>query len=402
MWEIIKANRQRSFFLFVLMGLVLLGLGYVAGYAYGAEQGGIVGLGIAGGLFIIMSLVSITSAPRIMLSVSNAKEIKPDVHPQLYNVVEEMKLAANLPAMPKIYIINEEAPNAFATGLNPKNSAIAVTAGLLARLNRDELQGVVAHEMAHIINRDVRFITLAGIMMGVIVMMSEVFLRSMWYSGGARYGSSKDKGQGQVIIMVVAIVLSILAPILAQVLYFSISRKREYLADASAARLTRYPEGLASALEKISNNTTELKAANKVTAPMYIANPLKPKGQKLSNLTSTHPPIQERIKILRTMAGGAAYANYQEAWSSVKGGSSQIIPPSSLGLAENVEIRPPATDTTTQRSVKRKTGDIMMQNNEYQFIQCKCGVKLKIPPDFRHERLNCPKCGRVHHLNPSV
>ncbi len=211
-----------------------------------------------------------------------------------------MKISAGLPTMPKIYIINEVAPNAFATGIKPENSAVAVTAGLLARLNRDELQGVIAHEVSHIVNRDVMFMTFAGIMLGSIVLISEVFLRSLWFGGG-RYSSksSKSSGQGQMIIMIVAIVFAILAPILAQLLYFAISRKREYLADASAVRYTRYPEGLASALEKISDNTIELKTANKVTAPMYIVNPLKPKGQKLSDLTSTHPPISERIRILK-------------------------------------------------------------------------------------------------------
>lgn len=313
-----------------------------------------------------------------------------------------MKISAGLPAMPKIYIMNETAPNAFATGIKPENSAVAVTAGLLARLNRDELQGVIAHEVSHIVNRDVMFMTFAGIMLGSIVLISEVFLRSLWFGGG-RYSSksSKSSGQGQLIIMIVAIAFAILAPILAQLLYFAISRKREYLADASAVRYTRYPEGLASALEKISQNTIELKTANKVTAPMYIVNPLKPKEQKLSDLTSTHPPISERIRILRSMSGGANYIDYQNAFNVVKKHKVNLIPSSgladqtSVGLKEIVSSSIPLGLT---KQVKREAGDIMMKVNNYSFVDCECGLKIKIPPDFKKDTVICPRCGRTHSL----
>jgi heat shock protein HtpX len=241
---------------------------------------------------------------------------------------------------------------------------------------------------------------MAGIMMGSIVLMSEVFLRSMWFSSATRYGSSKDKGQGQVIIMIIAIVLAILAPILAQLLYFSISRKREYLADASAVRLTRYPEGLASALEKISGSTADLQVANKVTAPMYIANPLKPKGQKLSNLTSTHPPIQDRIKILRNMAGGAGYNDYQSAYAKVSGTSSSIIPSSSLAAVENIGLREAGATGKSAGDIRRNTGDIMMMTNQYNFVNCNCGIRIKIPPEFKQNSFKCPKCGQIHKLKP--
>jgi heat shock protein HtpX len=315
-----------------------------------------------------------------------------------------MKISASLPAMPKVYIINEAAPNAFATGVKPENSAVAVTAGLLARLNRDELQGVVAHEVSHIVNRDVMFMTFAGIMLGSIVLISEVFLRGLWFSGGGRYSSksSKSSGQGQMIIMIVAIAFAILAPILAQLLYFAISRKREYLADASAVRYTRYPEGLASALEKISDSSIELKTANKVTAPMYIVNPLKPKGQKLSDLTSTHPPISERVKILRSISGGANYIDYQNSFNKVKRQKEPLIPSSgladqnSIGLKEAV-ITP--AQLGIQKQTKRDTGDIMMKVNNYSFINCSCGLKIKIPPDFKKNELFCPRCGRKHSIS---
>jgi len=403
MWELIQANRRKSLVLFISLGMTLILLGYFFGGAYYPDGGGFIGIFFALLIWGILSLISYFSGSKILLAVSGAKEITKEVHPQLFNVVEEMKISAGLPTMPKIYIINEVAPNAFATGIKPENSAVAVTAGLLARLNRDELQGVIAHEVSHIVNRDVLFMTFAGIMLGSIVLISEVFLRSLWFGGG-RYSSksSKSSGQGQMIIMIVAIVFAILAPILAQLLYFAISRKREYLADASAVRYTRYPEGLASALEKISDNTIELKKANKVTAPMYIVNPLKPKGQKLSDLTSTHPPISERIRILRNISGGANYVDYQTAFDKVKRGKENLVP--SSGLSDQTEIGLKEVAATSvplglTKEIKRETGDIMMKVNNYSFINCACGLKIKIPPDFNKKEFSCPKCGRKHSLN---
>lgn len=402
MWELIQSNRRKSLILFISLGITLLLLGYFFGSAYYADGGGFIGIFFALVIWGILSLISYFSGSKILLAVSGAKEVTKDVHPQLFNVVEEMKISAGLPAMPKIYIMNETAPNAFATGIKPENSAVAVTAGLLARLNRDELQGVIAHEVSHIVNRDVMFMTFAGIMLGSIVLISEVFLRSLWFGGG-RYSSksSKSSGQGQLIIMIVAIAFAILAPILAQLLYFAISRKREYLADASAVRYTRYPEGLASALEKISQNTIELKTANKVTAPMYIVNPLKPKEQKLSDLTSTHPPISERIRILRSISGGANYIDYQNAFNVVKKHKVNLIPSSgladqtSVGLKEIVSSSIPLGLT---KQVKREAGDIMMKVNNYSFVDCECGLKIKIPPDFKKDTVICPRCGRTHSL----
>lgn len=397
MWELIRANQRKSFFLFIIMGVVLILLGFLIGSYVNPRDGGLYGILLAFGIWGILSLISMTSGNAILLALSKAKEVKPEVHPQLFNIVEEMKIAAGLPAMPKVYIINEEAPNAFATGYNPKNSAIAVTSGLLARMNRDELQGVVAHETAHIMNRDVKFMTHAGIMLGTIVLISQIFLRTMFYSSGSRRYSSDSKGGGQMqlILLIVAIVFAILAPIAAQLLYFAISRKREYLADATGARLTRYPEGLASALEKLSQNTAELPVANKVTAGMYIVNPLKKEKMKMSDLSSTHPPISERIRILRSMAGGAGYLDYQNAYNSVKGSHSTILPPSALKEQDNVEIRKPG-ETITQanaRQQKRILGDLMMTVSNFAFITCTCGLKIKMPPEFNKDEIICPKCG---------
>lgn len=406
MWELIRANKRKSRWLFFLMGLCLVTLGFLAGSAYIPGDGGLFGVIAALSLWLILSLVSHFSGSSILLAVSKAKEVTHDVHPQLFNVVEEMKIASGLNNTPKVYIITAAAPNAFATGKSPEKSAIAVTSGLLAKLNRDELQGVIAHEMSHIMNRDIKFITFASVMIGSIVLLSDILLRSFFYTGGSsrRYGSKssgKGGGQAQLFILIFAIVFAIIAPILARLLYFAISRRREYLADASAARLTRYPEGLASALESIASSDNDIPSANRVTAPLFIANPLKKKGKKLNDLTSTHPPISERIRILRTMAGGVNYINYQEAYSNVTGTKNKIIPDSGLiqqdmmGIAK---IDKTAAPKKTIKEEKRTFGDITMKVNNYSFIQCTCGLKMKVPPGFNKNYLICPKCGRRNNI----
>lgn len=405
MWELIQSNRRKSLILFFGMGALLIFIGYVFGSFYDPEAGGAIGVLFAIILWVILSTVSYFAGSKIILAVSGAKEVTKDVHPQLYNVVEEMKIAAGVPYFPKIYIIDDPSPNAFATGVKPENSAIAVTSGLLATLNRYELQGVVAHEMSHIINRDILLMTFAGVMLGVITIMSDVFFRGMYFGGGSRYrsrSSSKSSGQGQVIIMILAMLLAVLGPILAQLFYFAISRKREYLADASAARLTRYPEGLANALEKIANSSHKLRSANKVTAPMYIVNPLKREGMKLADLTSTHPPISERIKILRSLQQGVSYKDYQKVFEMIHGKKEKIIPDSALkesipvapvlGLAnEGIDFNPV--------EAKREANDAVMKLNDYKFINCKCGVKIKIPPEYNNQIVVCPRCGTKHQLS---
>jgi len=329
MWEVIRKNQQKSFFLLILMGILLILLGYAFGTWYDPVNGGYFGVFFALLLYFILLIMAFSSGKSIMLRMSNAREVGPDDYPQLYNVVEEMRLAAGLPAMPKVYVIEDPAPNAFAAGMNPKKSVVAVTTGLLNRMNRDELQGVVAHEISHIVNRDIRYMTLATIMVGTVAILSYMFLRSMFFTGGRR-GGGGAKGKGNAIMAIVALALAILAPIAIRLLYFAVSRKREYLADASAARLTRYPEGLASALEKIAGSTEDLKVADKSMAPMYIANPLKPKGQRLRNLSSTHPPLEQRIKVLRSMGQNHTYADYQQAFQSVTKSKKGVIPVSAI------------------------------------------------------------------------
>ncbi|MHC4483487.1 MAG: M48 family metallopeptidase [Planctomycetota bacterium] len=402
MWELIRANKRNSIVLLVLMAVCLMLLGFVIGMAFFGPEGGFFGLIIATAIWLILTLVSFSSGDQIFLAASKAKPVTHDVHPQLFNVVEEMKIAAGLPAMPKVYIINDPAPNAFATGRSPQTASVAVTAGLLARLNRDELQGVIAHEISHILHRDILFITLAGIMLGSIVLLSQVFLRGMFYSsmGSSRRYSSGGKGggQAQIVMLLIAIVVAILAPIMAYLLYFALSRKREYLADAGGARLTRYPEGLAGALEKIANDRSpQLATVNKVTAPMYIANPFKKKkGMKLSDLTSTHPPISERIRILRNMTHGASFKDYSRSFSDITH-TKTVIPPSALSK-EDIALRQAgakAKKKEHRETQMRQVGDIMRRVNQFVFLTCLCGLKLKIPPNFKANKVRCPRCKRA-------
>ena len=407
MWELIRANKRNSIILMTLMASVLLILGFVLGVVFTqSPEGGFFGLMIATVIWLVLTFVSFSSGDQILLSASHAVPVTHDVHPQLFNVVEEMKIAAGLPAMPKIYIINDPAPNAFATGRNPENASVAVTAGLLARLNRDELQGVIAHEISHIVHRDILFVTLAGIMLGSIVLLSQVFLRGMFYSsmGSRRRYSSGGKGggQAQIVFMIIAIIAAILAPIMAQLLYYALSQRREYLADAGAARLTRYPEGLASALEKIANDPSpQLASVNKVTAPMYIVNPFKKAKQlKLSNLTSTHPPISERIKILRNLSQGASFKQYSEAYANVTH-KKTVVPVAALSAKEDVPLRqagPEETAKDRRDKQMRQVGDIMRKVNQFVFLTCACGLKLKIPPNYKSNKVNCPRCNKMHSL----
>ena len=402
MWELIRANKRDSVLLMVLMALVLLTLGLVIGLAVVGPQGGLIGVGIAVAVWLLLALISFSSGDQILLAASGARPVTHDVHPQLFNVVEEMKIAAGLPAMPKIYIINDPAPNAFATGRSPQSASIAVTAGLLGRLNRDELQGVVAHEMSHILHRDILYVMLAGVMLGGVVLISQIFFRGMFRGSlgfNRRYSSdSRGGGQAQLVIAVVAVLAAILAPLMARLLYFALSRRREYLADAGAARLTRYPEGLASALEKIATDPApQLAAANDATAPMYIVNPFKRRGKMdLSAWTSTHPPIAERIRVLRSMSQGLL----QGLRPGVR--HREPIPgipfPSPRSRRNRSPIRPAQAETAGQEKTQRQAhqiGDIMRKVNGFLFLTCACGLKIKIPPDFKANAVECPRCRRT-------
>ena len=299
----IAANRRNSLLLISgFLGFVTV-FGYVIGYAWlGDPTRALFGLVLAFVVGTVSGLVTYYGGDRIVLAASRAKEVTYDDAPVLFNVVEEMTIASGVP-MPKVYIIEDSAPNAFATGRDPEHASVAVTSGLLKKLNRDELQGVIAHEMSHVGNYDIRYAMLVGILVGTTVLISDFFLRGLWWGGG-RGRQREGGGQIQLIMIVVAIVLAVLAPLFARLLQLSISRQREYLADATAVQLTRNPKGLADALQKISGDREVLEVANRATAHLYIVNPIKKFEKRAKGLFSTHPPIEERIQILRSLESG--------------------------------------------------------------------------------------------------
>ncbi len=408
MWEQIASNRRKSVFLVILMALLLAALGWALGEYFVGQGGGAMGVGVAVVIWFIMTLVAYFQGDNIYLTMSGAKKVEKEDLPVLFNVVEEMTLAAGLPRMPAVYVIDDPAPNAFATGRRPETAAVAVTSGLLKRLNRDELQGVIAHEIAHVRNRDILLMLFAGVLAGAVVLLAQVGMRGMWFGGGRSRRREGGEGGGQAIIMVVVIVLAILAPIMAQLIYFAVSRKREYLADASAATFTRYPEGLASALEKISASPAKLASANKATAPMYIINPLARDGKMAANGTSTHPPIDERVRILRSM-GGASFADYEESYRKLKGGKG-VIPssamdgigamPGSAARAATAAAASAGTGTDPRRQA-RETDDFFYDKYGYDRIECPCGTILKVPPSFKSGQVKCPRCQRKHDVQRS-
>ena len=402
MWEQIRSNQTRSIILVAAMGLLLLLFGYFLGVAlFGSGVGGLI---VALVVWVIMSLIAYFQGDSIILSISGARKISRDDHPRLYNTVEEMKIASGLEKMPDIYIIDDPALNAFATGRDPNRASVAITSGLLQKLNRDELQGVIAHEISHIKNRDVLLMALCSVLLGTIVILAWFASRMMLFGGmrGNRRSSSSGGGYAGLIIIAVAILLMILAPIAAQLIYFAVSRKREYLADASGALYTRYPEGLASALEKLAGSTTEVKSANQALAPMYTVNPFRSGGRAASDLTSTHPPISERIRILRSMAGGASLAAYDKAYREVSRSGSGVMPASALAGAPAVAARKPEAVEPEAEKVERtrETSDLLWKFSDYGLVNCECGTKLRVPPKFRGDSIRCPHCGRVNPLPP--
>jgi heat shock protein HtpX len=297
MYEQIASNKRKSFFLVLFFLVLIFALAWFFGQITELGSYALIPAVI---IAVIMTIGSYYSSDKIVLAASRARPVKKEEFPYLYNVVEGLTIAAGIP-QPRCYVIDDTAPNAFATGRNPENSVIVVTTGLLQKLNRAELEGVIAHEMSHIKNYDILVQTLAVVMVGVVVLLSDWILRTFFWGGGRRRSSDKQGGNAGQILIVVALALAILAPLFAQLLKLAVSRKREYLADASGALLTRYPPGLASALRKLSADKEPLEVANKATAHLYIVNPLKDIKGKMNVLFSTHPPIEKRIQALEEM-----------------------------------------------------------------------------------------------------
>ena len=302
MYEQIAANRRKTILL-IVGAIVLLGaVGYVLGLWYGSGPAGLVG---AVALALVLSLGSFFGGDRLVLASTRAREVTPQDQPRLHNIVEGLSIAAGIPK-PRVYVIPEQAPNAFATGRNPEHASVAVTEGLLSTMNRVELEGVIGHELAHVVDRDILVGTVVATLVGAVILISEFFMRSWWW-GGVRGRRGGDRGGGgiEAIIFAIGLVLLILAPIIAQIVRLAVSRQREFLADAQGALLTRYPPGLASALRKIgAASGIPMRSANNATAHLWLNQPSRIQGEgmgRLEKLFSTHPPIEERIRRLEEM-----------------------------------------------------------------------------------------------------
>jgi heat shock protein HtpX len=303
----VDRNRRNSWFLVAAVIVVLGVLGGVIGYATNLGWGGVV---VAVVLATVLSIGSYFAGDSLVLASSGAKEVPvanpPDQYKQYVNVVTEMSLASGMP-MPRVYVIDDSAPNAFATGRDPKHASIAATTGLLQKMDREELQGVIGHELSHVRNLDIRFALLVGVLVGSIALLSDWFLRyTFWFGGGRRERSDSDRGGGgglQAILFLVAIVLAIVAPIIGRIVQLAVSRSREELADVSSVDLTRNPVGLARALRTISDDPDVLEVANRATQHLYIVNPIKSFEERSKSMWDTHPPIAERIRILQRIAG---------------------------------------------------------------------------------------------------
>jgi heat shock protein HtpX len=314
----IAANRRNSFLLMLILVVLLSVLGFAIGYGTTGQAGAGLGwLGIFGVIAIVSSVASYYSGDKVVLGVSKARPVTATQQPQLINVVTEMALAAAIP-MPAVYLIDDSAPNAFATGRDPRHASIAITTGLLEKLDREELQGVIGHELSHVRNYDIRYSLLVGVLVGTVALLADFFLRfTFWggFGGGRRSSSDRDGGGGglQAVIFVVAIVLAILAPIFARMVQLAVSRQREYLADASSVELTRNPQGLERALAAISEDKEVLEVANRATQHLYFTNPIKKFEARSKGLFSTHPPIVDRINRLRALSGETPLAPATQA-----------------------------------------------------------------------------------------
>ena len=300
----IAANKRNSFLLTLVIVVLFALLGFSIGYAIGGD--------VTSALFVmvialivgaLISAGSYFSGDSLVLAASSAKEVDASAAPQLMNVIQELAIAANIP-MPKVYIIDDTAPNAFATGRDPQHASVAITTGLLEKLDREELQGVFGHELSHVRNYDIRFALLVGVLVGSIALLADFFLRFTFWGGGRRSSNREGGSNGlQAIMFVVAIVLAILAPIASRLVQLAVNRQREYLADASSVALTRNPHGLEQALAKISADQEVLEVANRATQHMYITNPIKKFEERSSGLFSTHPATVDRINRLRELTG---------------------------------------------------------------------------------------------------
>ena len=421
MWFIIESNKRKTAIFLFFITVFLLFFGAVLGFSFSTDlyEGTYYGTAI-GALISLMCLIFIifyvnAKSSEFFLNQADAVKVCGDSMPVLRNVVEEMAISSALGFVPKIYLIESPVPNAFAVGINEKNSAVAVTTGLLSILNRDELQGVIAHEISHIKSKDTLYLMYSGVILGVIIAVSDFIIRAF-----LRSSSRRSKGAGLGIF--IAVILALLSPVIVRILYFTISRKREFLADACACQYTRYPTGLASALYKISRYEPamtdkefimdEKAASNKLLNVMYIHNFIQANKPKtfLSRLFATHPSIDDRINILKSM-GAADIEEYAKRFSIVVANKNIISRNklASLNLAPIPVVVPAVVSMSVEeeqnqkikeerKTRQREAKDAYKQAKNYKIIKCDCETILKIPPEYNRSTVICPHCKQVHEI----
>ena len=411
MWFIIEQNKRKTAIFLVILTLFFLFFGAALGFSFSSDMyngtyyGTSIGLLVGFISFIGIIFYTKFNASKFFLSQAGAVPVEKDDLPVLFNVVEEMSIAASLGFIPKIYVINSEIPNAFSVGVNEKNASVAVTVGLLSNLNRDELQGVIAHEIAHIKNLDSLYLMYAGVIFGAVVCVSDAIIR-----GFARSRNRKGGGAG----LLIALILALISPILVKLLYLTISRKREYLADACACQYTRYPTGLASALNKISNFSfsgdknavikDEKMNSGQVVSCMYIHNFLqKEKPNFFDELFSTHPSTRKRIEVLKQM-GASDIEEYNKVYRAVVSDKALINNKNLIKMnIESIPIVAPLVEQTETKEEtriirQRKAKDGLKKAMNYKVIHCDCDTKLKIPPELQISEITCPNCNKVHKI----
>jgi heat shock protein HtpX len=391
------------------MTLLLVAVGFFAGELLGSGAGP---MGIVFALAAMGCLFSVSwfAGDKVLLAASRAKAVDATSAPRLVNVVEEMSIAAGLPRPPKVYVIESNVPNAFATGRDPEHATVAITDRLLSLLNREELQAVIAHEIGHIKHRDILYMTLLSVMAGSIALLSDVLMRWFWWGGGRRSNrTSSGNGQAELVFLIVGFLVVVFGALVARLIYMAASRTREYMADAGAAIFTRNPLALASALEKLGGEQARVSAeAGKAATPvppsaqaMLIISPSlkanRRSGSKSSSLFDTHPPLSHRIEILRLLGGqpNFSYGDYAGAYDRVTGKRASFFPTTSLTEAP---VQTMAFNDTGEpgADLRREALDSLRRGEGWRLHDCPCGARVKIPAEFVGTRpVACPRCGVV-------
>lgn len=405
MWALVRANRLQTALLVAVSLVVSVGMGYALGRIAGVMLGlgprveaGLIGVEAAIVIWVVITVITYFQGDALILAAAGAEPIEFKDHPQFYNVVEEMALAANLGRMPAPHVIPGQAMNAFATGIHPEHTAIAVTAGALARLGRDQLQGLVAHEIAKIAHRDVLFLSLVSLMTGAVFARAtgrDAFSRNPRVARGG-----VNLTTGQRLARALCGSLALFAPVYAVFIAAGVVRRRVYLADAAAALYTRYPEGLASALHVMSGDPYTLVQANRGIATLCTINPYK-KEMGIHTpflLGATHPHTKDRVSILRRIHGGVSLGAYQRAWQDQTGAKGRLMPETAMKAVRPAPIRAGEDTGAAPAGAAeqwRATGDLVRRLHDYLFLGCVCGMRIKLPPAFARGHVNCPRCGQL-------